>query len=371
MARLAQTILDSLFNNAILKGLLPSVLKKTRIGILFAVLASEIAEWEVVMDNFRSESYLADAKLKNSIIKICEPFYSKTEEKPSETILMIKWIDGVQTKADTVIPFGTIVQTSDSNPIQYMTIEETVLYKTASVIHVRARSVESGANTMIPAGAITSFVNQFGNISVTNTEASWGGRDEETIENVRSNAMASRYSLVKGTKDHIRLVLSSLGLYSYQYNIEENAYGEGSFAIYVDTTSEYYLKEIEDAIKVAKAAGVYAVIEGTESIPITFNFYVKVVNKTDITPQQRDNIKKDLTAGIQTFIKQNGVGQTLLMSHLTHYLYDQFLDKYQLFDVAIKEVYVDEKYLDEDGNIYLRPYQVINAETINITIETG
>ena len=371
MARSGDTILNSLYNNAINRDLLPDMLPKTRIGLLFAVIAGEDSDWETVLENFKKEDFIETATLIDNVEKIAAPFYARIDERASDVIVKITWKEGTTDKSDITFTYGTVIQTGDTDPVQYQLVEEVILYRTASIVHARARSINTGADTMIAAGAIESFATQQGSVEVTNEEASWGGRDAEPIETTRANAMASRYSLVKGTSDQIGLLLSQQGLSSSQYNIVDTAYGMGSFAVFIDTESEEYLKEITNEIKIAKAEGIYLVVDSAEKIDMSFEFTISVVNDRDVTPQERDNIKKDITAGVKDFITSSGVGQKVVLSHLTHYLYDQYLDKYNMFEINIDESQVDSNYLDENGNIAIEPYQVINVDDISITVKTG
>lgn len=372
MARSGELILDSLFNNAMIEGLIPSRIPKTRIGIFFAVMAAEIEGWEIVLDNFRDESFLSSAKLVQNIIKLAEPYYGIVDERASDVIVRFSWEDDFLDRRDTVIPFGQIIETDELDPIQFQTVERAVLYGNSTVAVVRARSVERGSHTMVNAGEITVINQPPGpGIVVTNPKASWGGRDVEPIESVRSNAMSARYSMTKATEDHFHIRLAELGLERYQYSIFDNAFGYGSVAVYIDSSINEQIREIRDALKEVKASGIYLTCESAERIYLQLGFKIRVVNDHDITPEERNNIKADIRSATTEFVLKNGVGNKIVVSRLIHYLYKILLEKYNFFDLQIINKDVPAEYLDKDGNITIAKNEVIKISKINIEIKTA
>lgn len=372
MARDPTVILDSLFNNAMLEDLIPSRIPKTRIGILFAVLSAEIEGWEIVLDNFRDESFLSTASLVPNIKKLAEPYYSVVQERASDVIVRFSWEEGYNTREDTIIPFGQIIETEDLDPIQYQTVERAVLYGNSTVTTVRARSVEKGSHTMVNSGELT-IINSppSAGIEVINNNNSWGGRDEEPIENIRFNAMSARYSMTKATEDYFKLKLAELGLESYQYKISDNAFGFGSVSVYIDTSVDEQIREIRDALTEAKASGIYLTCEKAEELTLQIGYTIKVVNDKDISPEERNNIKKDVRSKVNEFILKNGVGNKIVISRMNHSLFEQLFEQYNFFDLQIETTEVPTEYLDEDGNIELEKNQVLRISNVDIEIKTA
>lgn len=150
MARSGELILDSLFNNAIQRELVPSRLPATRIGIFFSVLAAEFEGWEQVLDNFRNESFLETATIRDNVEKLSDPMYDMIHATPSEVILRVSWQQGAVRADDLYFNFGDIAQTGDTDPIEFMLVENGTLFTEIDSIKLKARSVETGANTYIP-----------------------------------------------------------------------------------------------------------------------------------------------------------------------------------------------------------------------------
>jgi len=370
MVRSGEEILDNLFNNAVAVGLIPSKFKRGRIGLLYATLASEFVGWEQVLENYDSESHIQTAKIPDNIIKLSEPLHYQTPALPSDVMVRIYWDNTFEDRVHTVIPFGQIIQSVDSDPIQYAAVERIVLYDDAEAIWVRARSLKKGANTMVPPNYLTALSPPIQGVKCNNPEESWGGADAESPETVRTRALGARYAYEKGTSSSIDLELSKIGVLSYQYNLVDNIYGYGTMALFVDTNSDEYIEEIEDKIKEIKAAGIYETVEKAKIIPFIFNFGVKVVSDKDITPEERDNLKKDLSKETIEYVKLNGVGKKIVISHLSHYLLEKLLDKYNFFDIHIgTSTYSTRR--DDNGNILLEVNEKLEITDVIIETLTG
>ena len=369
--RTGEQILDDLFNNAVTVGLIPSKFKRGRIGLLYATLAAEIVGWEQVLDNYDKESHIQTAQLEDSIVKLAEPHHYRTPALPSDVMVRVYWdTNFAGEKTHIIVPFGQIFQTADADPVQYASIERVVLYDDAEFVWVRARSIKRGRDTMVPPDYLTSMIPPTTGVKAINPEESWGGADAEDVETVRSRALGARYAYEKGTSSSIDLELSKMGVLSYQYNLADNLYGYGSLGLFVDTKSDEYIKEIEDKIKEVKASGIYETVEKALVVPFIFNFGVKVVSAHDITPEERDNLKKDLTNETVEYVKLNGVGKNIIISHLSHYLLEKLLDKYNFFDLHIDTTtYTTRR--DKNGNIVLQVNEKLEITDVVVETLTG
>jgi hypothetical protein len=369
MAQSGQDVLDSLFNNATTVGLVPSRFERGRIGLQYAVLAAEIVGWEITLDNYKQEDYLATSVVSDNIIKLAAPQHYQTPALASDVMLQIGWAPNYTDRVDTILPFGTIVGTIDSTPIQYTIVSQVTLYAAQSFVWVRARSIKTGLDTMVAPNMLTVLLPAIDGIIVTNPQDSWGGADAEDPTVVKARAMGARYSYEKGTSAAIDLFLSQIGLKSYQYNLIENSFGSGSIALYVDTQIDEYLNEIVDVVNQTKADGIYAVYEKANVINFTFNLSVNVSSTIDMTPEVRNNLKGDITDIIVNFVKFNGVGQNIIASYLIHDILDVVIDKYQVYNVSIISDPSLNRY-DSQGNILVNPNEVLEIQNVAVSIVT-
>jgi len=141
LARSATEIVDSLFNYAVQEKLLTSSnFRRGRFGILFSVLSTEMAIWEQVLELMQQECFIETAVLDESIEKICAPFRYRFPAKNSNVRLYLFWnIPDEQKTEDIDFTFGQIVETSESNPIQYVIAEDRTLYREQEYITVNCR----------------------------------------------------------------------------------------------------------------------------------------------------------------------------------------------------------------------------------------
>ena len=234
-----------------------------------------------------------------------------------------------------------------------------------------ARSINSGADTKVGPGEITTFQGQNvnGSVKVINPQESWGGADPEDPLVVRTRAMGARYTMEKGTGAAIDLALSQIGVQTYQYNLIENAFVNGSFGLYVDTQIDEYLNEIKDVVSQTRAKGIYTVCQKAQIVNFTFSLSVEVAGTVDINPEQRNNLKGDITDIIVNFVLLNGVGQKVIASYLVHDILDVVMDKYGVYDVSIIPETGSTRY-DSYGNILVEDNEVLEIQNVNINITT-
>jgi hypothetical protein len=368
--RSGDQILDNLFTNALKVNLVPSRFERGRLGLLFAVLTAEMVAWETVLENYKKEGFLQQAVIKDDIIKLASPFYSPIPALPSNVILKFYWSSSADSHTDTTIPMGQIAQTVDSTPVQYATTESRILYADEEYVLMRATSLTTGLESMVPAEYITSMPSSLSGIKVINEEESWGGADAEDALSIRNRAITARFNYERGTTSSFEIELAKLGLQPYQYSLVDNAYGYGSLALYVDTTLDEYIEEITSKINEIKASGIYSDVQKVVSIPITISFAIKVVSKSDITPAERDNLKSDITSATTDFITYNGVGQKVVISRLIYYLFQQLKDVYNVFDIVI-DTSTYSSMSDSDGNIVIDSNEKLEITNISIDITTS
>jgi len=366
MARSGDLILDSLWNNAITTELVPTRMPQLRIGLLFSVIAADWEGWEKVLDNYKNEGFLETATLADNIVKLAAPFYARSLARASDVIMRFVWEQNADRTDDAVIPFGTIIQTVDTPPIQYSTVERVILYKTAELVTVRARSLETGAQTKVAAYSLDQIESDITGVTCYNPQPSWGGKDAEALESVRTNAMSARYTQEKGTTDHIRLTLINSGLTTPEFCVLEHAFGYGSFAVFIDTASDEQMREIEDLIADSRAAGIYTECGQAVHVGGEITIIIKVINSTQLTPKEYNALKSDVEAAVLEYIEQNGVGNKLYLSKLSYYLLQQFKDR-DLYDSTI--TIATDAIQDIEGNVDLQPYEVLEVTKINLEID--
>lgn len=369
MGRSGALIVESLFNNSIQQGLLTGRFEQGRIGLLFAVLGAEISYWEYLDEENHNEHYLTTAIKDENIEKMIQPLYGRIVPTTSDVILRIAW-EPTMLRTDTVIPKGYVFETAEENPRQYFSTEKVKLYAWKDYVDVLCRSINPGTEMMVAPNELCIMNPHMSGIVCTNPEPSWGGHDEESVASARDHALATRYSMVRGTVDSFSIGLLGLGLEPYQYNLVDNAFDNGSMAVYVDTIIDEYIKEITDYLKQEKAEGIFLTCEKSIPLEYDFQFSIKVSKEYDLLPEERDQLKDDISTTFQEFVIQNGVGKKLVLSKAVHYLYDELLKKYELYDIHISTDNFPTK-KDLDGNLIIEKNEAIKVQNISIDIVTG
>lgn len=371
LARTPQEVLDSLFAHAVQEKLLASPdFRRGRIGILFSVFSSDIVIWEQILDLLRAEVYITDARGSDDIEKLTAPMRFKAPATQSKTTLKFYWTTSYAGRnTDITIPVGQIAETSEVNPTQYVTTREMTLYREQEYIMIPALSRLKGEDTYVLPNTLNRAEPSIANVAVINLEESWGGRDEESDEDLRMNAMIARYALEKGTRSSLVRLLDENGLKEYDYNLIENIYGYGNFAIFVDTTVDEFIDSIKRALRSEKAAGIYMVCEKAIPVTLNLNMEIKVAQASDLLPKERENLKNELRTTFVDFVDTNGVGQKIMMSRAIHHIYQKLLDKYEMFDLHIEPTNLLSQ-VDEDNNILLKDNEVAKINEINIEIST-
>ena len=371
-ARTPTEIVNSIFAHAVREGLLTSTtFRRGRFGILFSALSSEMGNWEGFIQYLMNEGYLVSATEEDNIEKLAAPLRYRAPAKPSKTNLVFYWtVPAEERPEDVTIPIFQIAETIGTDPIQYVTLEETVLYREEEYVRVRAQSRLTGYDTYVGAESLKMLEPRIPWVAVNNEEESWGGSDQEPIEEVRTNAMISRYALEKGTRGALEWAMREEGFYTNDYNLVENQHGHGNFAIYIDTTIDEEIEYLKKQLFKEKAAGIYMVCQKATPVLIDFSFIIKIANDADLTPKERQSLKQDISQIFGDFIRYNGVGRKIMMSKATHYIYEKILDKYEIYDIHIEPLMNVDQSMDEDKNILLKSHEVAKINTINIEVTT-
>lgn len=369
MVRSGREILDSLFSRAIISNFITSVFEQGRIGILFSVLAAEMEVWEQVLEMYYNQFTLITATEEDAIVNIAAPLYPRHQATPSKVMLKFMKTE-TEVIEDILIPQGTLVETSGANPIVYQTSQEVWLYEGQDWTTVLAYSVDYGSNTHVWANELTVLASLVDGVTVTNLQESWSGTDLELIEDVRVRALNVRPELEHGTEITIQNALKDYGLLEYEYNISEFYYNNGSFGIWIDTELDEELEEIDTLLKREKAHGIYCVCQKATKAYLPFAIQVNLALDHDILPQQRDRLKADVTQQIARYIEQNGVGKNLVLNKASHFIIQNLIDRYDIYDLDITSTNLSERQ-DEFGNIEIEEFEVIKPESITVSVKVS
>lgn len=365
MARTPTEVLTSLYNRAISNNFITAAFEQGRIGLLFSVIAAELQYWEEVIERYTNQFNLFSATEDEAILLLSAPLRPQLPSVRGSVILKFTRQEGIT--GDILVPIGTIVETAGLNPIQYNTIEDVYLYSGQDVVSTLAMAMLPGSDSKVYANELEILVSPISGVSVINEHDSWGERDAEYIEDVRLNALSTRYELEHGTTLSIRNKIRDYGLEEYEFNLEEYSYGYGSIGLWVDTTDENVLLSIKNIVEREKPSGTYLICEMAEQVEIPFYIQVRLAMDYDIPPQQRDSLIARVEESLRRFILQNGVGQDLIVNKATHFIIEDLVDEYEIYDLDITSGITNEAQ-DDSGDIPIERYQVLKIQSISVSV---
>lgn len=369
MARTPEEIEQDLWDSAIETELVTAGLPTGTMGKLFKIIASELVDAELYYERSEEKCDLArcPSNYEDQIESLSSPFHFRTPAKQSYVIVRITRDDN-GTGGDISIPIGTIIEEAAENPAVYQTIEAKILYDGLDTIDVVAISLEAGTHTMVAEDQLT--IIELDNVTCTNPEASWGGEDQEPIDECRRAALTARYEYERGTQYAIDRALQEYGLESWEYNLVEYKFGYGTGGLYLDTTITQVVEEVQEIVDESKAHGVYIKVYEANRLPFSFEFETELALEKDLLPDERDRLKVDMEEAFRRFVLENGVGKKIIMSKIIHQIYEELLDNYELADIEISTDDYPGK-VDSKGNIVLEVEEVVDIQSVSINFTVG
>jgi hypothetical protein len=368
MAKSPEDWINDLNAQAIEDGVITAAFPKSDIGLLFAAFGTAAFELETYVDKSELNSSLVTVPLTEETIleNLAAPFVSRSMKKSSYVIQRLVRTEGV---GDIVIPQGTIFENPALNPEYYQSAEAKTMYVYQDVIDILLVSTNSGKDTMIGKNYLT-VCQAIQGFDTYNPDVSWGGEDQESAWDLKQDALLARYSMEKGTQYAIKSALLNYGLAEEEYNLVEWEFGYGTFAVYVDTTVDKIVDEIQTLLDGVEAKGIYSVVKKITPVDFIFNFKIILSGFKDLLPEERNSLKADMEEAFKTFVSRNGVGQKYYQSQAIHYLLEELMAKYKLSDIHILTDDYPSK-VDNNGNINIEDYEKINVQDVIINISVG
>ena len=367
MARTGEEILNAFYQQAIADGLISAKFEQGRLGLLFSVIAKEFVLFEQFLERYIAEMNLSTAQNASSIELLALPFHLRQRATVATVTLRFTKDDTITD--DYVIPFGTLVQTSDLNPIVYRTIEQKTLYIENDYVDIIAYSVDAGSSNIVKEDTLKVLTKRTPGIYVTNPKDAYGGVDQESLSSLRTSALNFRFQLEKGTLVGLQEVLKDYGLSGWQYNIVENEFGMGSLAVYVDTENDAIVDDVKRLMTINKAEGVYLTCKKVIPVPIEFNFDITISSEKKLLPEERDRLKTEIAEIFQDFVNMVGVGKKLVKSRAITYMFSRLINEWFISDIDVTFEGSTEN-INDRGNITVESWEVVKIQELNISIDT-
>lgn len=361
---------NSLYERSIELGLLNRKFDQSRIGLLFSVFAAEFELLISVMNQYVNQYSIELATDQALLESMLKPWVSRDIANNPKAFVVITRNSGYNEEIS--FPAGTeITSLKDSSPV-YTLSEDITFYKGEKQIRVLTHCTEAGSRFNVEANELVELAvdrldndEQYDIISqftVTNPYPSWGGKDDELLENARKRAMNFRYNR-DGTQTNIQNQMDRLGLTYRDYALKEYWGGYGSVLIALDIDNPYEFDDISDELEIWKVYGIKYHVIRAKRIYLDMSVTLTLIGETDITSKERAELYSQCDEGIREYFSLGiNIGQGLSIDQLRIYILRRLIDNTNLVDVNIQisnqDVMMDNKRILADDITVLYPNKV-------------
>jgi len=201
-------------------------------GLLLAAARTLAFNQEQSLDRVYNSAYIQDASGDNLTKRARELGFIRQEAVKATGVVTFSRENSATT--DYVIPSGTVVETLDTNPIQFETTESVTLAEGTTSVDATIEAIEAGADGNVGANNISSMPspptgigsvnnpNATGDSSLTDTNGNplVTGRDQESDSRLRDRVLDTDATEEGPSPDGIRLALQQTdGVVSADVNV--------------------------------------------------------------------------------------------------------------------------------------------------------
>lgn len=293
-----EEVLTRLWNNVISTGVVNRRLDSSRLGLILSAIATEINFVKSIINSYLAQFSLSTMTDKSLLENVSRLFAVRRLASKSKAIVTFRRINNYS--ESVYIPPNFAIQTSSG--VVFKTISELYLWKGVDSASVLAYSVNSGSKYNVSANTLTNFNDEkfVTKIDVTNPEPAFGGYDTESLESLRNRAQGFRYER-DNTFPDLKRQMYFLGVDDNSWLTKEYINGSGSYLICLDTNSQYEYEDIINHLTYRKTPGITQVFVRAERIYLNVSVIVEIMEGTNYTPVQRENIYQSINNTVQLF----------------------------------------------------------------------
>jgi len=327
-------VLSRLWDNLISSGMVNRRIDSTRIGLVFSAIATELSVAISLIESYLGQFTLQTCTDKVLVENMARLFVVRRLASKSKVVLTFYRTNGYESSVR--IPAGFAVQSNEDSKIIFKTIQDVFLWKGVEETSVLAYSIQSGSEYNINAGVLTEFEDNGFNayIGVINYEPSYGGYDDEDIEDLRGRASGFRYER-DGTVADIQRQLMYEGYTYDKWSLIEPEDEYGTYTICIDTDAEEEFQDIQNILSYRHIPGITQVFKRATRLYVDMNILVHTTGNKDYTAAEKDEMYSIVNEEIQRFFVSNcTLGQSLNVRNLNAALIDALVG-YQVTSVDI------------------------------------
>ncbi len=319
------------------------------IAIRLKVLAGEIYNAEVNMEWIKRQMFIETATGESLD---CFARQRGLERKSATKAQgeMTFYIDEV-TDHSISIPKGTVVATSDEEPIRFVTTEDEEITQGNTLVSIYAEAEQAGSSGNVATGRVTVAVSAPAEIdSVKNRMPFIDGADEETDDELRERIRDSYLKLPNGTNAayYEQLALTVDGI--TKAGAVGKARGTGTVNVYVSGNGVKApvsaVSEAQTLISSKRELNVDVKVEAADLV--AFDLDVTVYKKGEYTS---DEVKQKCKEAFSEYINSLDIGGRLYLSGLGKYLLDTgCLENYE-FNATMNDMTISKSQCFTVGNV--------------------
>lgn len=346
------SILDNLWTNLINTGARTRRHDSSHTGLLFSAIATELNIAISLLQSYANQFTLNTATDRVLIENLASQYANRRVASKAKAILTFYRLEGFTESVK--IPAGFAVKATGPGNIIFKTVQTVYLWKGTQSVSVPAYSINSGNKYNVDANTLTIFANSEynGRIGVTNSEAAFGGYDDESINHLRTRAQGFRYER-DSTRQDLQRQLYEAGIPAYRYAIEEFIDGPGTYMICIDADSDYAFEDAVQKLRYRSHYGIKAVYIRATRLYIDMYVTVKTAGDVDYDKRQKNTIYNNINDSIQKFFSAYCVvGADIRLNSLTAAL-NNSLSGFNIADIEIdiaNSVVVNNRNIVEIGN---------------------
>lgn len=328
-------ILSRLWDNLISRGVTNRRVDSTRIGLILSAIATELNTTVSLLESYLGQFTLQTCTDRVLVENMARLFAVPRLASKSKVVLTFYRMENF---SDAVkIPANFAVQCSTDNKIVFKTIQDVYMYKGVDFVNVLATSVQSGSAYNVEANTLTTFQTNGYNtyIGVTNEEPSYGGYEDESIEELRARATGFRYER-DSTIEDIQRKLMREGYSHDKWILFEDENEHGMYTICIDTDADTEFQDIQRTLGYRRMPGITQVFQRANRMYVDMYVTVYTTGDTDYTPIEKDEMFATINETIQRFFLIYCVlGADLNIKNLAAEI-NNALNKYKITSVDIK-----------------------------------
>ena len=321
-----------------LTGITPG--EDSDIGVRLRILAGEIYSTQVNIDWLRRQTNFTTAQ--GEYLDYHAQQRGIARHEASKSVGNVIFSLSLPAASDVTVPKGTVVSTSDAEPLCFETVEEVIISAGTTAIHADVEAIEAGRRYNVTEGKISSFVTPVALVSsVTNPDPLEGGSDEESDENLRARLADSlkNASCATNCAYYRDAAVSVSGVSSAC--VVPKARGVGTVDVYIAAqgaeVSDETLVTVQEKLSKEREVNVDVLVK--KASPAQVNYYLQIELASGY---EFEAVKARCLQALNDFVAEARVGGTLTLTKAgERIIHTEGVEDYSFKNYTNRDIYLE------------------------------